>query len=75
MARRGRDVTMQSMPVPPTIELADRHSADLDVVLFWARHSGRLWVDVTHRRTGRVGRIKGTPANALDVFNHPFAYA
>jgi hypothetical protein len=59
----------------PVVELADRHSLDLDVVLVWARRSGRLWVDVTHIRTGRVARIKATPSNALDVFHHPFAYA
>jgi hypothetical protein len=60
---------------PQIVELADRHSLDLDVALFWGRRSGRLWVDVTHRRSGRVAHILATPANALDVFNHPFAYA
>jgi hypothetical protein len=25
------------------VDLADRHSDDLDVVLLWARRSGRLW--------------------------------
>lgn len=59
----------------PTVELADRHSDDLDIVLVWARHSGRLWVDVTHKQSGQVARIDATPANALDVFKHPFAYA
>jgi len=57
------------------VELADRQSEDLEVVLPWARRSGRLWVNVTHRRSGRIARIAATPANALDVFNHPFAYA
>ena len=57
------------------VELADRRSDDVDVSLFWGRRSGRLWVDVTHRRTGRVARIAAAPGNALDVFNHPFAYA
>ena len=68
-----------TMPVmlrrEPVVELADRRSNDLDVVLLWARRSGRLWVDVTHRASGRVARVNATPANALDVFNHPFAYA
>ncbi len=57
------------------IDLADRHSEDLDVVLLWSRRSGRVWVKVTHRRSGRTARIEATPANALDVFEHPFAYA
>jgi len=57
------------------VDLAERHSNDLDVVLLWARRSGRLWVVVTHRRTGRTARITASASNALDVFNHPFAYA
>jgi hypothetical protein len=27
----------------PSIELAERHSNDLDVVLMWGRRSGQLW--------------------------------
>ena len=57
------------------VELADRHSDDLDVALFWGRASGALWVLVTHRSSGRVARIDATAANALEIFNHPFAYA
>ena len=57
------------------VALADRRSNDIDVVLLWARRTGRLWVNVTHRATGRIARIDATPANALDVFNHPFAHA
>jgi hypothetical protein len=57
------------------IELADRRSDDLDVVLLWRRGSRQLWVEVTHRSTGRVARLDAPPARALDVFNHPFAYA
>jgi hypothetical protein len=61
--------------VEDIVELADRHSEDLHVALFWGRRSGRVWVDVTHVWSGRVARIMAKPANALDVFNHPFAYA
>ena len=61
-------------PVFPIVDLAERHSDDLDVVLLWARRSGRLWVRVTHRRSGRTARINATSTNALDVFHHPFAY-
>jgi hypothetical protein len=56
------------------VDLAERHSDDLDVLLLWARRSGRLWVTVTHRRSGGTARINATAANALDVFRHPFAY-
>ena len=60
---------------PQIVDLADRHTDDADVVLHWSRRSGRVWVTVTYRRSGRTGRIEATPANALDVFEHPFAYA
>ena len=56
------------------VDLAERQSSDLDVVLLWGRRSGRLWVTVTHRRSGQTARISATPTNALDVFRHPFAY-
>jgi hypothetical protein len=59
---------------PPIVDLAARTSEDVDVVLLWSRRSGRVWVTVTHRASGRTARINATPANALDVFNHPFAY-
>jgi hypothetical protein len=59
----------------PVVDLAERQTSDLDVSLIWARRSGSLWVNVTHRRSGRMARINATPANALEVFNHPFAYA
>jgi hypothetical protein len=35
--------------VTPIVELADRHSNDLDVALFWAPRSGRRWVLGVHQ--------------------------
>jgi hypothetical protein len=32
-------------------------------------------VEVIDRGGGRVARIDATPANALDVFHHPFLHA
>ena len=61
-------------PEPPIVDLADRHTDDLDVVLMWSRNSGRVWVNVTHRSSGRTARIDAAPAKALEVFEHPFAY-
>lgn len=57
------------------VDLADRHTSDLDVALMWARRSNRLWVVVKHRASGRTARIDASARNAMDVFNHPFAYA
>jgi hypothetical protein len=59
---------------PRVVELADRHSDDFDVALYWGRRSGRFWVRMTDRRSGRTTRIDANPANALDVFHHPCAY-
>jgi hypothetical protein len=56
-------------------ECDDRRSEDLEVALYWARQSGRLWVKVTNRQSGHTARIDATAANALDVFRHPYAYA
>ena len=57
------------------VQLADRNNDGLDVVLLWARQTGRVWVNVTHRRSGQTAQIYAKTANALDVFRHPFAYA
>ena len=65
-----------AMPTNSSIvDLAERHNDGFDVVLLWARQTGRVWANVTHRRTGQTAQIDATPANALDVFKHPFAYA
>jgi hypothetical protein len=65
-----------AMPYDSSIvDLADRHNDGLDVVLLWARQAGRVWVNVTHHQSGQTVQIDATPANALDVFRHPFAYA
>ncbi|MDX6455166.1 MAG: hypothetical protein QOD48_1273 [Gaiellaceae bacterium] len=73
-APRTRDAE-DTDSISPSVELADRHSNDLDVVLMWGQRSGQLWVLVTHRCSGRTARINATATNALDVFHHPFAYA
>jgi hypothetical protein len=75
MHRRPQRPDDERMVTHAVIELADRHSQDLDVVLFWKRGSRQLWVEVTHRPSGRVARLDAPTARALDVFNHPFAYA
>jgi hypothetical protein len=61
--------------VSDVVELADRRSDLCDVTLFWSRRTGRLWVRVVDRFSGRASRIDASPANAMDVFRHPFAYA
>ena len=73
-ARSRRDDLVMD-PAASIVDLAERHSNGLDVVLFWGRRSGRIWVLVTDKCVrGQTARINVTPANALDVFHHPFAY-
>jgi len=56
------------------VDLAERATAGLSILLCWGRESGKLWVDVLHLATGRSFIIPARPDNALDVFYHPFAY-
>jgi hypothetical protein len=44
------------------VDLADRHADGLNVVLAWARPTGRLSMRVTHCHSGRTARIDATPA-------------
>jgi hypothetical protein len=56
-------------------ELAHRASNGIDVALLWNRRSGRLVVSVADVRTGESFTLDAPRDRALDVFNHPFAYA
>ena len=59
---------------PTVAELAARRGGGLEVKLLWSRRSGGLWVDVLHVATRERFTIEAEPANALDVYYHPFAY-
>lgn len=56
-------------------ELAQRLSDGVDVSLLWDRLAGDLTVVVWDSRAGDHFELPALPENALDVFNHPFAYA
>jgi hypothetical protein len=57
------------------IELATRHSAGVDVRLFWRREGDVCTVAVNDDRTGETFEVQVTRERALDAFYHPFAYA
>jgi hypothetical protein len=63
-----------AVDIASVVELAERQSQDSEITLYWARRSGRLWVKIADRHTGRTTRIDATAANALDVFHHPCFY-
>ena len=56
-------------------ELAHRSSNGIDVVLLWSRTTNRLIVSVADESTGDAFTVDAPREKALDVFNHPFAYA
>jgi len=56
-------------------ELAHRRNEDVEVSLLWDRKRDRLFVLVEDIRAGDRFTLKTEREKALDVFNHPFAYA
>jgi hypothetical protein len=56
-------------------ELAHRRNHDFDVTLYWNPANDALFVLVEDIAAGDRFSIDAPHARALDVFNHPFAYA
>jgi len=56
-------------------ELAHRAGDGLDVTLVWHEDDDRVVVVVNDARTGESFEIEVPTTNALDAFEHPFAYA
>jgi len=55
------------------VELAERVNDGLQVLLWWDRPTGRLWVEIVNR-LGVTVTVDAPPDHALDVFYHPFAH-
>jgi hypothetical protein len=56
-------------------ELSRRSSADLEVVLYWCDRTSAVTVLVRDERTGEAFEVEVDGADALDAFNHPYAYS
>jgi hypothetical protein len=56
-------------------ELHRRASAGLEVSLLWSRGAGKLIVSVADTTTGESFELPVAREEALEAFNHPFAYA
>jgi hypothetical protein len=56
-------------------ELAHRRNEDVEVSLFWDRKHDRLFVLVEDIRAGDRFTLRAARERALEVFNHPFAFA
>jgi hypothetical protein len=55
-------------------ELAHRLGDGFEVKLLWGEEDGRLTVLVNDWRTDESFEVEARADNALEVFNHPFAY-
>ncbi len=60
---------------PTTRELAQRLSGADEVLLLWHPESDRVELCVRNLATGVGYEIEIAPADAIDAFYHPFAYA
>ena len=56
-------------------ELAHRTSDGIDVHLFWNEPTNRVTVRLVDARTDDGFEFEVDGRNALDAFNHPYAYA
>ena len=56
-------------------EIDHRVSAGLEVALLWSRSASKLVVSVVDTMTGERFELPVGRDEALDAFNHPFAYA
>jgi hypothetical protein len=69
--------THDSVPaVPARIVLAERKNAGIQVTLLWAEDTDAVAVFVRDEGTDDQFELSVEPgANALDTFEHPYAYA
>jgi hypothetical protein len=58
-----------------TRELAQRQTGTLEVILLWHPDSDKLCVRVHDESGGDHFQLEVRPAEAMDVFHHPYAYA
>ena len=56
-------------------ELAHRSNDGIEVTLFWSKASNRVTIAVYHARSATALEFDVDGADALDAFNHPYAYA
>jgi len=66
---------MATATITQKTELAHRTSDGIHVFLFWNQPSSRVTVRVFDERTNDGFELEVAGRDALDAFNHPFAYA
>ena len=58
-----------------TRELARRQSGTAEVLLLWHPRIEQVELSVSDSGTGECFHLEVAPGDALDAFNHPYAYA
>jgi hypothetical protein len=71
---RRPTMTATAQTLPTRRELDHRHSNGIDVTLSWSPSDDRLFVTV-HDDTGDAFELTVEAHEALDAFEHPYAYA
>ena len=65
-----------STPAKAAVRELDRRVSDgFDVTLLWDPQTNRVFVDVEDQRHGGAFEVEVDPADAIEAFYHPFAYA
>ena len=59
----------------PSRELARRQTGSVEVRLLWHAVTNRIEISLHDSATDAGLRIRVSPADALDAFYHPYAYA
>ena len=55
-------------------ELAHRSNDGIEVTLFWSKPSNRVTIAVLDSHSDETLEFEVDGADALDAFNHPYAY-
>ena len=75
MADRAGRLAAGERARAPVRELAQRLSGADEVLLLWYPEGDRVELAVRNVATGTGCQIEVAPADAIDAFYHPFAYA
>lgn len=75
MAFDPQEDSMTGMTPPAFRELAHRATDGVDVGLYWSTSDDTLLLVVADDRAGDFFQLEVPSAEALDAFEHPYAYA
>jgi hypothetical protein len=73
--RSAKETTVTTELSTERRELDHRHSNGIDVTLSWSPGTNALFVTVVDDAAEDAFELVVEPHEALDVFNHPYAYA